>query len=166
MFAQSHVFFYSLLCSTLFWDWNLFLLSFCFCMTSISPQRLFTWQRIQCPHYCVDGGRRLKAIIIHPAKHRGSCGSVKVSWEKVVLWVAAEHKSTSYRDVLKLHALWDRLCQKKQWDKDAAEFYIQTDTKATLTLFQRSSARPGSWLFTHASLFKLRQFTSSCPHLI
>ena len=38
-------------------------------------------------------------------------------------------KHTSRRAALKPDALGDRRCQRRQRDKDVAEFYIRTDTK-------------------------------------
>lgn len=77
----------------------------------------------------VYGGGRLKAIIIYPRMHWSNDGSVKAFSQKEARWMAVMHKHTSCRAALKPDALGDRRCQRRQRDKDVAEFYIQTDTK-------------------------------------
>lgn len=62
----------------------------------------------------------------------------------------------------------DRCAQRPNPPKEAERrkrsriLHPNRNKRLTLTLFLRSSARLGCWLFTHTSLLKLRQFTSSC----
>lgn len=77
----------------------------------------------------VYGGGRLKAIIIYLRMRWSNGGSVKAFSKKEAPWMAAMHKHASCRAALKPDALGDRCCQKRQRDKDAAEFYIRKDTK-------------------------------------
>lgn len=83
-----------------------------------------------CAHMqSVYGGGRLKAIIIYPWMQRDNGGSVKTFSQKAAWWMAAKYKCSSFRSALKPDALGDRHCRRRQRDKDAAEFYIRTDTK-------------------------------------
>lgn len=68
-----------------------------------------------------------------------------------------------------LQSCFENLCAQRWNPPKEAErrkrsriLHPNRNKRLTLTLFLRSSARLGCWLFTHTSLLKLRQFTSSC----
>lgn len=123
-----HSVFFAMRC--LFWDSNHFVCVFFVLAWHLSFHGGCLPDRERGAHTkSVYGGGRLKAIIIYPRMHWGNGGSVTAFSQKEARWMAAMHKHTSCRAPLKPDALGDRRCQRRQRDKDVAEFYIRTDTK-------------------------------------